>query len=208
METSRNARKQVHITRSCCLAMPFVIVGVFGFDARSATRLENSALPGSDIILAAVAPQLAVANSTLPSEELIARAAPTTYRGRTRADAIVPVSIRTTTDGGVEALQAYLDARHSALSAHAPRLLDSIYWSTVIAICTIEEASCAINPMVGIHDPVTDEIHYVRSNNYWGMMCGRRLCQYDSVEAGIDAINTLLEKYEARGLDTVEGSIA
>lgn len=35
-------------------------------------------------------------------------------------------------------------------------------------------------------------------------MCSGRICRYDSLDAGIDAIDRLLGGYEARGRDTIE----
>lgn len=77
----------------------------------------------------------------------------------------------------------------SPLAPHAALLLESPHWSTIIGICTIEQYNCTRAP----------------ANNYWGIMCGKGvLCKYATLEEGIRAISTLLEKYESRGKDTLE----
>jgi len=88
-----------------------------------------------------------------------------------------------------EHLRVYLMLRESPLAAHSEQLLASPHWSTIIGICTIEQYGCSKAPY----------------NNYWGIMCGSgKLCHYESLEAGINAISNLLVKYESRGKDTLE----
>lgn len=89
-----------------------------------------------------------------------------------------------------ETLRQYLASKHSPLAELSPRILESPYWSMIIAICTIEQYSCSKNPN--------------ETNNLWGIMCSGRLCRYDSLLSGIAAIDAYLVRRNDQGLDTVE----
>jgi len=98
--------------------------------------------------------------------------------------------IRSTDTISEARLRQYLEAEHSPLAPLAAGLLDSPYWSTIIAICTIEEYSCSVNPY--------------GSNNFWGLMANGHLLRFDSVAAGLAAENTFLEHADDTGRDTIE----
>lgn len=99
-------------------------------------------------------------------------------------------SIRAATTISEEALRQRLSEWNSPLADFAPQLLDSPYWSTILAICYIEEAKCSINP----HG----------TNNLWGLMASGHLKSYPSLDSGILAIEAFLAKAESNGRDTVE----
>lgn len=99
-------------------------------------------------------------------------------------------STRSGTTISEEAIRLYLESKRSPLAELSSRILESEYWSSIIAICTIEEYSCSVNPY--------------GSNNLWGIMCSGRICRYDSLAAGIDAIDRFLERAEAKGRTTIE----
>jgi hypothetical protein len=89
-----------------------------------------------------------------------------------------------------EALRQYLESKHSPLAPWAGVLRSSPYWSTIIAICTIEEYSCRVDP----YD----------SHNLWGLMSGGHLIRFGSLDEGIQAINDFLAKAESNGRTTIE----
>lgn len=87
-----------------------------------------------------------------------------------------------------EALLLYLQQRNSPLAGFSSQILASPYWSTIIGICTIEQYGCTRAP----------------GNNYWGIMCGGKVCTYQTMELGIAAVSSLLDKMYDRGRTTVE----
>jgi hypothetical protein len=113
------------------------------------------------------------------SSKASARPAEPSGRHSTRAEKTIPV----------EKLRAYLEEKGSPLAPYASNILASPYWSTILGICTIEQYGCTKGP----------------NFNLWGIMCGSgRVCAYKSWEESIEAIHSLLTKYEARGKDTIE----
>lgn len=67
----------------------------------------------------------------------------------------------------------------------------SPHWSTIIAICTIEQANCSRLPGG-------------TNWNLWGIGGSSGLKRYASAEEGISAISGLLAGYELKGYDTIE----
>jgi hypothetical protein len=103
----------------------------------------------------------------------------TSGRHSTRAE-------RTITEGE---LADFLKRHGSPLELSARQILTSPHWSTIIGICWIEQYHCTKAP----------------GNNYWGIMAGKgHLAQYATLSDGIDAISSLLVRYEVRGKDTIE----
>lgn len=98
--------------------------------------------------------------------------------------------ITATTTISEEALRQYLESKKSPLAPYHKEILQSKYWSSIIAICTIEEYSCSVNPY--------------GTNNLWGLMAGGRLLRFDSLPAGIAAIDSFLAKAESNGRTTIE----
>jgi len=89
----------------------------------------------------------------------------------------------------IEQLTLFLQSKGSPLTPYAAQILESPYWSTIIGICTIEQYSCT-------HAPY---------NNYWGIMRpGGGLQRFATMGEAINAIDSLLAKYEARGKRTIE----
>jgi hypothetical protein len=115
---------------------------------------------------------------------------PETRQNQPQASKAAAHSIRAGTSVSAEALRQRLSEWNSPLADYAPQLLESPYWSTVVAICYIEEAKCSINP----HG----------TNNLWGLMASGHLKSYDSLDSGIMAIEAFLAKAESNGRDTVE----
>lgn len=99
-------------------------------------------------------------------------------------------SIRANNQITEEALRQYLETKNSPLADFSGQVLSSPYWSTIIAICTIEEYSCSVNPY--------------GSNNLWGLMSHGKLIRYNSLSDGIDAIASFLERAETTGRTTIE----
>lgn len=127
-----------------------------------------------------------VAYKTNPSSE-------DTIPARTDNKTIQPQSthpIRASSTISEEALRQYLEAKNSPLLRFADVLNSSPYWSTIIAICTIEEYSCSVNPY--------------GSNNLWGLMSKEHLISYPTLVEGIQAISDFLERAERNGRTTVE----
>lgn len=91
-------------------------------------------------------------------------------------------SILATNQVSEEALRQYLEAKHSPLSAFAFQLSLSPYVSTIIAICTIEEYSCTVNPY--------------GSNNLGGLMSKGKLIRFDTLADWIQTENDWLAKHE------------
>jgi hypothetical protein len=112
-----------------------------------------------------------------------------TTKIQTRETSVHP--IRASTTISEEACRQYLESKNSPLSAYCGGgLLTSSYWSTIIAICTIEEYSCSVNPY--------------GTNNLWGLMSGGHLIYFDSLSAGLDAINNFLNRADHNNRTTIE----
>jgi hypothetical protein len=87
-----------------------------------------------------------------------------------------------------DSLRSYLRSKGSPLADAAGQITSSPYSSTIIGICWIEQYGCTKAP----------------GNNYWGIMCSGKVCRYSSLHDGIEAISSLLARYESKGKDTIE----
>jgi hypothetical protein len=94
------------------------------------------------------------------------------------------LSIRATSVISTEALRQRLSSWNSPLEDYASVLLRSPYWSTILAICVIEQYHCSVLP---------------GGNNWnlWGIGGAGGLQFYATPEEGIAAINDWLAAHEA-----------
>lgn len=99
-------------------------------------------------------------------------------------------SIRSTNPISEETIRQYLLSKNSPLAGVASLIASSPYSSTIIAICTIEEYSCSVNPY--------------GSNNFWGLMSQGHIIRYPTIQSGIEAISSFLERADNNGKHTVE----
>lgn len=98
--------------------------------------------------------------------------------------------IRASTTITEASLSRFLAEKKSPLEPFSSQLLQSSYWSTIIAICTIEEYSCSHNPS--------------GSNNLWGLMYDGHIIRYNSFTESIAAIDSFLQKADRNGRTTIE----
>ena len=88
-------------------------------------------------------------------------------------------------------LADWLSNHRSPLSPYAASIAASPYSTTIIGICVIEQSNCAKLPGG-------------KNWNLWGIGGASGLKYYSTPEEAIEAISTLLAKYEAQGRDTIE----
>jgi hypothetical protein len=139
------------------------------------TEYQNQDYISEDIIIKDNAIQpIQVPNVIQPTTRNIGSSVPA-GRHSTRAEKQV----------SVEELRLWLSDRKSPLADYSSEILSSPYWSTIIGICTIEQYGCSRAP----------------GNNFWGIGPHKR---FATIPDGIEAIDALLTKYEAKGKDTIE----
>jgi hypothetical protein len=98
-------------------------------------------------------------------------------------------SIRATKTISEDSLRRFLEQKGSPLAPFTRQLLNSLYYSTIIAITNAEE-SFSINP--------------AQSNNLYGLMANGRIIHFSDIPTGLEAINNFLTKAENNGHDTIE----
>lgn len=98
---------------------------------------------------------------------------------------------RAATDPNIPALRQRLQDWGSRLAGEMDSLDVSPYWSTILAICYIEQAQCSRLP-------------YGTNWNLWGLMYGGHLKTYSTAGDGLNAIEAFIAKAESNGRTTIE----